>query len=144
MSWPRNSNLEKMHEMYLQGFSLAEVAKQFGGTRQSVWEVFKYNNKPMRVAKKREFTHFNGFKYTLRNNGYFGKTTQKRTLLHRDVYEFYNGEIPEGYDIHHIDEDKTNNKIENLMCLPKSEHTRLFSPHNNQYTIGRKKESCGA
>ena len=28
--------------------------------------------------------------------------------------------------------------IENLECLPKSEHTRKYSPHNNQYTKGRK------
>jgi hypothetical protein len=58
--------------------------------------------------------------------------------MHRYVWEFANGPIPENYDIHHIDNDKSNNGISNLMCLPKSEHTRLFSPHNNQYTKGRK------
>jgi hypothetical protein len=50
-----------------------------------------------------------------------------------------NGKIPSGFDIHHIDCNRENNSIENLECLPKAEHTRLYSPHNNQYTKGRKK-----
>lgn len=53
--------------------------------------------------------------------------------------EFHNGKIPKGWDIHHIDEKKENNSPENLECLPKYEHTRLYSPHNNQYTKGRKR-----
>jgi len=67
------------------------------------------------------------------------QTRGKRTLLHRDVWEFYKGPIPKGWDIHHIDLDRENNAIENLECLPKAEHTSKYSPHNNQYTKGRKR-----
>ncbi len=42
------------------------------------------------------------------------------------------GKIPDGYDIHHKDFNKTNNNIENLECLSKSDHTRLYSPSHNQ------------
>ena len=45
-------------------------------------------------------------------------------LLHRAVWEFYNGEIPEGYQIHHKDEDRYNNEIDNLECIEGVEHAR--------------------
>ena len=45
-------------------------------------------------------------------------------LLHRDVWEFHNGPIADGYEIHHSDGDASNNSIENLECLTKREHAR--------------------
>ena len=144
MPWPRSKKMTEMYSLYCEGNSLAVVAKVFGCTRQSVHGLFKYNNLAMRsVAKPLEFVEFNGGKYTIRNTGYLGRTNEERSLLHRDVWEFYRGPIPSGYDIHHMNEDKRDNRIENLECLPKAEHTRLYSPHNNQYTKGRKKV-CGA
>jgi hypothetical protein len=38
----------------------------------------------------------------------------KRIMLHRYVWIKYNGEIPKGYSVHHIDENKENNDIMNL------------------------------
>ena len=38
----------------------------------------------------------------------------KTHYVHRIVYEAFNGKIPEGYEINHIDEDKCNNSISNL------------------------------
>ena len=43
-------------------------------------------------------------------------------LLHRDVWTYYNGPIPEGYEIHHKDENPANNDISNLECLSMEEH----------------------
>lgn len=144
MAWKKNQNISEMHKMYMQGYSLSQVAEHYGVTRQSVYGLFKYNNLEIRKNKKLKFLEFNGFKYTLRNTGYFAKTNGNRNLMHRDVWEFYKGEIPENYDVHHRDENKENNEINNLECLPKAEHTRLYSPHNNQYTKGRKREKCGS
>ena len=141
MPWPKNPDAEKMYALYKQGFSLADVGAGYGKTRQSVHGLFKYRGWATRKKKRPlPFVHFSGCKYTLRNTGYYGKTTGRRTLLHRDVWEQLKGKIPKGFDIHHIDEDRANNNIENLECLPKPEHTRLYSPHNNQYTKGRKKK----
>ena len=47
--------------------------------------------------------------------------------LHRAIYSYYHGEIPEDYEIHHIDENKDNNDISNLQLLTKSEHRRLHN-----------------
>ena len=146
MVWQRKD--EKANQIYLDyqtGLSLSGVAKKYECTRQSVFEMFK--NRGFELRRKPEplpFVIFNGCKYTLRNHGYYGKTTGKRTLLHRDIWEHFKGEIPEWFDIHHKDENKAHNDISNFECLPKTEHTRLYSPHNNQHTAGRRKVRCGA
>lgn len=49
----------------------------------------------------------------------------KLISLHRFIWTCYNGEIPDGYDIHHVDFDKNNNDISNLVALPKSDHQKL-------------------
>lgn len=63
-----------------------------------------------------------------------GKTWHKRkgkgdyyfTLvsLHRAVWEAAYGTIPKGYHIHHINDDKHDNRIENLELLSHSEHSK--------------------
>ena len=50
---------------------------------------------------------------------YFSRTGHR---LHKDVWEFHNGPVPEGFHVHHIDGDTTNNSIENLACISRKEH----------------------
>ena len=45
--------------------------------------------------------------------------------LHRAVYSYYYGEIPIGYDIHHIDWNTENNDISNLQLVTKQEHASI-------------------
>lgn len=45
----------------------------------------------------------------------------------RRIWAQANGPIPVGCHIHHIDHDHTNNNLENLACMPASEHGRLHS-----------------
>ncbi len=49
----------------------------------------------------------------------------KRIRLHRYLYIYYNGEIPEGYEVHHLDGDRSNNDIANLTIWPGIKH-KLF------------------
>lgn len=145
MAGKKNTFAEEMYELYKSGYSLEQVAIAYERSRQSVYELFK--NRGLVIRSKKNplpYMMFNGEKYTIRNNGYYGKTRGNRSMMHRDVWEFHNGKIPDGFDVHHIDENKSNNAIENLECLSKAEHTRLYSPHNNQYTKGRKREKCGS
>ena len=43
-------------------------------------------------------------------------------LMHRLVWECVNGDIPEGYDIHHIDGNRQNNSISNLELVEQHKH----------------------
>lgn len=40
----------------------------------------------------------------------------------RRTWEYLVGEIPEGYDIHHIDHNPKNNNLFNLACWPRENH----------------------
>lgn len=74
-----------------------------------------------------KYQYFNGVKFTRdeKSGYYLNSTIRKR--MHRYVWEFHNGEIPEGYQVHHKDKDKANNKIENLELIPFSAHAKLHS-----------------
>lgn len=138
MANKRNPIYEKAYQLYLDGLSLSQVAKELGVTRQGVFVAFKRRGFNLRGINFRPHQFFKGLKFSLRNTGYYSLTTDDRCLMHRYVWEQLKGKIPKGWDIHHINGDKSDNRIENLECLPKSEHTRKYSPHNNQYTKGRK------
>lgn len=72
---------------------------------------------------------FDGIKFNLdRKNGYLhGRKNGKHYLMHRYVLEYYNGEIPENFHIHHKDGNKENNDISNLECINGHEHSSYHS-----------------
>lgn len=63
---------------------------------------------------------FNGTRYYRKPRGYF--KSDDGVYIHRAVWIFHNGPIPPGHDVHHADDDKSNNVIGNLECLTKAEH----------------------
>ena len=61
--------------------------------------------------------------------GYYERTDKsvrpKRTVrLHRAVWEHHNGPIPDGWHVHHLNEDKRDNSIANLACMPHGAHSQ--------------------
>lgn len=55
------------------------------------------------------------------NKGYY--RTSDNQLLHRKIWEeFYGQKIPDGYVIHHRDENPLNNDISNLQLMTHEEH----------------------
>lgn len=48
----------------------------------------------------------------------------KKILVHRAVWEAFNGPIPEGLDIDHIDGDPSNNSLSNLQAISHSENIK--------------------
>lgn len=71
------------------------------------------------------------------NTGYYLCSTKssdgKRKRMHVYVWEWYNGPVPEGHHIHHIDGDKANNSITNLELMKGTEHMSL---HWRKYASG--------
>ena len=70
---------------------------------------------------------FNGIVY--RKDCKIGRYTTE-IPLHRAVWHYFNGEIPSGCNIHHIDFDKNNDDISNLTMLTYSEHWKIHAPIN--------------
>ena len=69
-----------------------------------------------------------------RKDGYYQISSgiNQGKLLHRLIYEENFGPIPEGFHIHHLDNDKNNNALENLVLISKSNHHKLhFNMINN-------------
>lgn len=61
---------------------------------------------------------FNGERFYLCGN-YFQHNGKR---LHRAVWEYHFGPVPDGCDIHHIDGDRGHNDAENLACMARTEH----------------------
>ncbi len=65
------------------------------------------------------------------NNGYYtlylskyGDHKGRCLWLHRAVWEAFYGDIPEGYEIDHIDKNPANNAVGNLRCVTRNEHRK--------------------
>lgn len=62
----------------------------------------------------------------------------KRVQQHRFIYEQYHGIIvPDTHDVHHINNLRNDNRIENLEMIPKDEHGRM-SAKIRVYSTGYK------
>ena len=75
---------------------------------------------------------YDGYKFTRdKKTGYYLSARPiyngKRIMLHRYVWIKHNGDIPEGYSVHHIDENKENNNISNLRLMTNGSHTTLHT-----------------
>ena len=71
------------------------------------------------------------------NNGYYRvalckNSIVKKYLVHRLVWIAFNGQIPEGYEINHLDEVKSNNRLENLNLVT----------HKENINFGTRTEKC--
>lgn len=64
---------------------------------------------------------------TLDSSGYLQTKLYKDGVayslkIHKIIYITFNGEIPQGYEIDHINGDKTDNRLENLRCVTHKEN----------------------
>ena len=107
----------------------------------------------MDMLNKKLHTKFGTAK--IGSHGYYIITNTKKghyqKFLHRAIFEDFYGEIPEGYYVHHKNEDKTDNCILNLQLISASEHNTLhkkgkplseetkkrMSENNARYWLGK-------
>lgn len=65
------------------------------------------------------------FGRTGKNAYYWHKRADKTSIsLHRYVWEKHNGPVPQGFVVHHIDHDTSNNELVNLELVVDSDHAR--------------------
>ncbi len=67
---------------------------------------------------------YSGKSWHLNQHGYYYNGNLK-IGLHKYIWEEAYGPVPVGYVIHHKDEDKLNNDLDNLECLTDREHRDL-------------------
>lgn len=104
------------HKIFIEGKGWIEV------------QDIKIGDSPIALLRRRRGVKYSGVRLSSQPAG-------SDIMEHRFIYEGTYGEIPKGYDIHHIDEDTYNNVIDNFECLSHSEHstlTRYSSPNDHQ------------
>lgn len=94
------------------------------------------------MEKQRETIVFEGVEYHRfpdspnkhQRRYYWPERGSGKDALHREVWKSANGPIPDGWHIHHIDEDTLNNDPANLEALSPGNHTRI---HADDYRAQR-------
>ena len=78
------------------------------------------------MNKSNKESHFGVTFYVQSTGRYLAtrKPVSGERLLHRIVWTMANGPVPDGYEVHHKNEDWTDNRIENLECIDAVEHQR--------------------
>jgi hypothetical protein len=84
-----------------------------------------------------KYQFFDGKKFTLdEKTGYYLcssiSSNKIRERMHRYVWMFFNGAIPKGYQVHHINGDRGNNVISNLQLLKMRAHQSLHGRKNDE------------
>lgn len=99
----------------------------------------------MEVKYENGYAFVDGHKFRKDSKtGYYLSTRKigsSRKRLHVYMWEKYNGIIPEKHEVHHADENKDNNEIENLLCMTKSEHLRWHSENAPESRIEKWREN---
>lgn len=105
------------------------------GKIRSVDTLFKKGQIPVNKGKKSSIESRLKMRFAKFKGGWIEQTGYKvlrddnRKIVkeHRLVWENYHGAIPKGYVVHHKNEIKTDNRINNLELIKHEEHTRLHT-----------------
>ena len=74
----------------------------------------------------------------IRDDGYRSlRINKKGYFSHRIIWEMFNGKIPEGMEIDHIDFNPDNNKISNLQALTRKRHNDRKGQQSRGYRVNR-------
>ena len=107
-----------------------EQWKQVGNT---IYSISNFGNIRRKYKNKDEYKELKGSKsensYTLIGGRNY-KSLPRKVYVHRFVAENFIGEIPEGYVVHHLDEDIHNNHVDNLKIISHQEHNEIHRTSN--------------
>lgn len=109
---------------YRAGKSCDEIAAIYGGTRQSIWEIFQCRGLELRKRDPQPRIEHGGRSYSM-HKGYYRATERDRKPLHHVLWEEVNGPIPEGWQVTFRDANPSNIALENLLGAPIADVTRF-------------------
>lgn len=106
--------------------TIQEVAEMLGTTVNQVYRTIKEYDIPIvkRCRYEREVKDRKGY-------GELDHTTR-----HRALYQRAYGKLPKDWHVHHIDNNKKNNNLDNLVALPASKHHSLHHCQRSGNTEG--------
>lgn len=77
---------------------------------------------------------YNGMRFTKSGGRKYYRSTKAKYDLHRYIWIHNNGEIPEGFHIHHKDGNVENNELSNLECINGRKHLSLHGKNLSEET----------
>lgn len=97
---------------------------------EEIWKEYKTYGRYGCIRADLQISNYGNVIGTIRNKPVNITTIGGRRCVnthHQQIYhlvwEVFNGPVPKGYVIHHIDHNKLNDRLDNLMMMTKSEHS---------------------
>ena len=114
---------------YEAGESLGQLAPVYRVSRTTIGRRLNAMGVTLRPkgGQRGSLRHHPGGPFHLDSRGYWISRDRvgKRSRVHRACWEAYRGLIPEGWVVHHVNGDRLDNRIENLLAMSNSKHSAL-------------------
>jgi len=99
------------------------------------------------MAMAPKFIDYKGERYRLQTSGRYYQAQEYKKgverLLHRRIWIEHHGPIPPGYEVHHVNGDWADSRIENLELIEGREHARMHMLERNSTEEGRARTLAG-
>lgn len=126
----------------------AYMVSNFGNVKSEDRVVESSNGQVRKINGKILYTHVSNAGYVTAKA--YNHQNVVNLNVHREVYKAFIGDIPENNDVHHINHNKLNNRVENLGILTRAENvieqvvynTGVYKDSHNVHNTHKCKE-CG-